>query len=385
MCPPSDDTTAVHGGEQRPGPSGSIVFPIYQSTVFSTHPGAAADDIEYIRLSNTPSQKYLHDKLAALEAAEAAVATASGTAAMTATLLTILRGGDHVLAGAGVYGGTFAYMTAHLRRMGIEHTFVDPQTPEAWDRAVTPHTKLFLVEAIGNPLMRIPRLEEVVSFGRDHGLVTVIDNTFATPINLKPLSMGFDVCFHSATKYLNGHSDVVAGCVLGHESFVEAVRKTLNATGGSLDPHAGFLLARGLKTLALRVSAQNANAMRLATFLAAHQRVSVVNYPGLVTHPDHAHAKEVMAGFGGMLSFRVEDTDAKKSDEILARLRVAYVASSLGSIETLVTRPAATSHGNMTSDERATIGITDDLIRVSCGIEGIDDLIADFDHALQEP
>lgn len=377
----TDETRAVHGGEPRPGPEGSLVFPIYQSTVYQSKPDTLPEDIDYIRLSNTPSQAYLHEKLAALEGAESAIATASGMSAMTSILGAFLHSGDHLIAAEGLYGGTYAYIAQFIERLGLRHTFVDASRPETWENALTAETKMFLVESISNPMMRIPDLERVVEFGRQHELTTVIDNTFATPINFKPLELGFDVSFHSATKYLNGHSDLVAGCALGGLDKMQAVRKVLSQVGGSLDPHAGFLLARGLKTLALRVKAQNENALKLAQFLDADPRVSTVNYPGLASHPDHQRGLNLMSGFGGMLSFRLPNMAAQQVDEVLARLKIGYVATSLGSVETLVTRPAATSHASLTAEQRERVGITDDLIRVSCGIEGSDDLIADFDQA----
>jgi cystathionine gamma-synthase/cystathionine gamma-lyase/cystathionine beta-lyase len=213
-------------------------------------------------------------------------------------------------------------------------------------------------------------------------VITVIDNTFATPVNFRPLAAGFDLCCHSATKYLNGHSDLVAGCVVGDRELVRRVHRTLNHYGGVLDPHAGFLLARGLKTLALRVGVQSANAMALARFLAEHPVVGEVNYPGLETHPDHAHAAELLSGFGGMLSLRLEG-GAPAAERLLAALRVPTVAPSLGGVETLVTLPAMTSHAGMSREDRERIGLSDDLVRVSCGIESSSDLIADFAQALE--
>lgn len=378
-----DATRSVHGGERRPGPEGSIVFPIYQSTVYATRPDTDPDDIDYIRLSNTPSQNYLHDKLAALEGAEAAIATASGMSAMTTILAAYMRSGDHLIAADGLYGGTYSYIARHVDRLGLRHAFVDAQSPDGWEAALTPETKVFVVESISNPMMRVPDLEAVVAFARRHGLVSIIDNTFASPINFTPLALGFDVCFHSATKYLNGHSDVVAGCVAADRSAIDSIRRSLNQLGGSLDPHAGFLLARSLKTLALRVRAQNENASRLAAFLESDPRVAEVHYPGLVSHPDHERARSLMSGFGGMLSFRLAGASPAEVDEALERLKIAYVATSLGSVETLVTRPAATSHGALTPDQRRRVGITDDLVRVSCGIEDADDLVADFDQAIR--
>jgi cystathionine gamma-synthase/cystathionine gamma-lyase/cystathionine beta-lyase len=379
----SIDTLAVHGGERRPGPEGSVVFPIYQSTVYSVEPGTDYHDLRYIRLNSTPSQTYLHDKLAALEGGEAAVATASGMAAVTAVLHSLLRAGDHVIAGDCLYGGTHDFLTQHAEGLGWHYTFVDPLRPETWEAALTDRTRAFLVETITNPLMRVGRRPEVVEFSRRHGLTSVIDNTFASPVNFQPLRAGFDVCFHSATKYLNGHSDVVAGCVIGGADLVERVRRTLNLYGGSLDPHAGFLLARGIKTLALRVRTQTHNAGELARFLGAHGKVAAVNYPGLPDHPDHGHAAELLSGFGGMLSLRMAGGEAA-AEALLDAVRLPTVAPRLGGVETLITRPALTSHAGMSREDRLAIGITDDLIRVSCGIESADDLLGDFARALDK-
>jgi cystathionine beta-lyase/cystathionine gamma-synthase len=377
----SMETLVVHGGEQRPGPEGSVVYPIYQGTVYSVEPGTRYHDIPYLRLSSTPSQRYLHDKLAALEGAEAAVATASGMAAVTTTLLSLLRAGDHLLASDCLYGGSHDFLTHQAEGLGWRYSFVDVQRPETWPAARTPQTKVFLVETITNPLMRVGLLREIADFARRDGLLTVIDNTFASPINFRPLQAGFDLCIHSATKYLGGHSDLVAGTVMGSAELIGQVRRTLNLYGGSLDPHTGFLLARGIKTLALRVQAQNNNAAALADFLALRPEVATVNYPGLASHPDHRHAAELLSGFGGMLSLRLRGGD-EAAQALLDALRLPYVAPSLGGVETLITRPAATSHAGLSPDDRERLGITSDLIRVSCGIEGTQDLIADFDQAL---
>jgi cystathionine gamma-synthase/cystathionine gamma-lyase/cystathionine beta-lyase len=377
------ETLAVHGGEQRPGPEGSMVFPIYQGTVFATQPGESYHDIQYIRLNSTPSQHYLHGKLAALEGAEAALATASGMAAVTTILHTLLRAGDHLLVGDTLYGGTHNFLTDHASDVGFSYTFVDPHDPSSWAAARRPETRAFLVETITNPLMRVGRLREVAAFARSEGLVSVIDNTFASPVNFRPVAAGFDLVFHSATKYLNGHSDLVAGSVAGSASLVDRVRRKLNIYGGTLDPHAGFLLARGLKTLALRVRAQNANAMALASFLAGHEKVAAVNYAGLPDHPDHTHAAELLTGFGGMLSFRLAG-GVEAAEAMLEALRLPEVAPSLGGVESLITRPAITSHAGMSPPDRARIGVTDDLVRLSCGIEHEDDLVADFAQALDK-
>ena len=377
----SMETLAVHGGERRPGPEGSVVFPIYQGTVYSVEPGTAYHDLPYLRLSSTPSQRYLHDKLAALEGSQAAVATASGMAAATTTLLSLLRAGDHLMASDCLYGGTHDFLTYHAADLGWQYSFVDVNRPETWAAARTSQTKVFLVETITNPLMRVGQLREIADFARREGLVSVIDNTFASPVNFRPLAAGFDLCFHSATKYLGGHSDLVGGAVMGSTELVDQVRRTLNHYGGSLDPHAGFLLARGIKTLALRVRAQNDNAMALASFLAGHPEVAAVHYPGLASHPDHAYAAGLLSGFGGMLSLRLRGGEAA-AQALLEEVRLPFVAPSLGGVETLITQPAATSHAGMRPQDRERLGITADLIRVSCGIEGTQDLIADFDHAL---
>lgn len=374
-------TLAVHAGERDPGPEGSVVYPIYQGTVYEVPAGTDYHDISYLRLSSTPSQRYLHDKLAALEGAQAALATASGMAAITTALLSLLRAGDHLLVGDCLYGGTHDFLTQHAEELGWTYTFVDVHRPDTWERARTAQTKAFLVETITNPLMRVGRLREVAEFARSEGLTSVIDNTFASPVNFRPLAAGFDLSVHSATKYLGGHSDLVAGCLLGSQERVGAAKHYLDHFGGSLDPNSGFLLARGIKTLALRVRAQNDNALALARFLRDHRGVAEVNYPGLPGHPDHEYAAGLLDGYGGMLSLRpTGGTDA--AERLMHGVRLPYVAPSLGGVESLITRPAATSHAGMSPTDRERMGITDDLVRVSCGIEDPDDLVADFDRAL---
>jgi len=377
------DTLAVHGGERVPGPEGSVVFPIFQGTVFTSEPGEDYHDIKYHRLNSTPTQSYLHDKLAALEGADAAVATSSGMAAVTTILHTLLGTGDHVLVGDCLYGGTHDFLNKHAARLGWTFSVIDTQDPDSWAAAVTPATKAVLVETITNPLMRVGRLREIVEFARAHGLTSVVDNTFASPVNFRPVVAGFDLVFNSATKYLNGHSDVVAGSVAGSRRRVEEVRHTLNLYGGSLDPHAAYLLARSLKTLGVRVRQQNANALALATYLAGHPKVSAVGYAGLPDHPDHAHAAELLTGFGGMLSFRLAG-GVPATETMLSALTLPAVAPSLGGVDTLITRPAITSHAGLDASVRATLGVTDDLVRLSVGIEDEEDLIADFAAAIDK-
>lgn len=374
------ETLAVHGGEPRPASDGSVVFPIYQGTVFESAPGSSVDDVRYIRLGTNPTQRHLHRRLAVLEGAEAAVATASGMAAITGALHSALSAGDHLIAGGTFYGGTHRFLAEYAERLGWTFDLVDPADADAWAAALRPNTKAFLVESITNPLIRVGDLTGVARFARRHGLTSIIDNTFATPVNFRPHGVGFDLVCHSATKALNGHSDIAAGVVTGSARRIAAVSSVLGAYGGSLDPHAAFLLARGLKTLALRVRAQNANALALAEFLAGHERIAHVSHPGLVSHPDHERAVELFDGFGAVLSFRPVG-GVSAAEALIKSLRLPYAASSLGGVESLVTRPAVGAHtgpGTVEAD-----GIHEDLIRFSAGIEATEDLIADFAQALE--
>jgi cystathionine beta-lyase/cystathionine gamma-synthase len=319
--------------------------------------------------------------LACIENGEAALVTASGMAAISAALLANLRTGDHVIAHDSLYGGTHGFLNHDAPKLGITHTLVDCTRASGWEAALRPTTRVLYVEGITNPKMQVPDLEAVVAFARAHSLVTIIDNTIASPANFRPLDLGFDLVVHSATKYLNGHSDLVAGVVAGSRERVDAVRRVLEHLGGSLDPHACFLLERGMKTLALRVERQCANAMQLARFLSDHPGVRQVNYPGLESHSGHARAAKLFRGFGGMLSFYARS--AEGAERFLSRVRVPLHAASLGGVESLVVRPSRSSHLGLTPDERARMAITDDLVRVSVGIEAVEDLIADFDQALK--
>ena len=377
------DTLLIHAGEPRPRDGGAVAMPIYQSSTFEETEARGYHDIRYARLSNTPSHDALHGKLAALEEAEAALATASGMAAVSATLLSILRSGDHLLAQQGVYGGTHDLITKDLPRLGIEATFVPGDDPAAWRKAVTPRTRLFYVEALTNPLLRVADLPAAAAFARERDLVSVIDNTFATPLSFRPLRHRFDLVVHSATKYLNGHNDLIAGAVLGSAARVREVKRTLDHLGGSLDPHACFLLQRGLKTLGVRFRHQCATAIAVAQFLEQHPAVARVHHPGLESHPDHARARELFAHFGAMVSFEAKG-GAAAAERMFSRLTLPLHAPSLGGAETLVTRPAASSHAGLSAEERAQIGISDGLVRVSIGLEAKEDLIEDFDRALRD-
>jgi len=375
------DTLLVHAGEPRPRAGSAVAMPIYQSSTFEETESRGYHDIRYARLSNTPSHDALHAKLAALEGAEAALATASGMAAISATLFSILRAGDHVLAQQGLYGGTHDLLTHDLPRLGIEVTFVPGDDEAAWRKAVGPRTKLFYLESMTNPLVRIGDLPAAAAFARERGLVSVIDNTFATPLGFRPLRHGFDLAVHSATKYLNGHSDLIAGAVMGSTDRVRDAKRTLDHLGGSLDPHACFLLQRGLKTLGVRFRQQCASALQLSAFLEGHRAVLRVNHPGLQSHPHHARARELFAHFGAMLSFEPKG-GVEAAERMFSRLSLALHAPSLGGPESLVTRPAASSHAGLTPEDRARIGISDGLVRLSVGLEAPEDLMEDFDRAL---
>ncbi len=376
------ETKLVHCGERIV--EGAVCLPVFQSVTFASRGEDTYHDVRYIRLNNTPNHHQLHEKLAAIEGGEAALVTASGMAAIATSLLTFLRAGDHVLAQDCLYGGTHGLMTQELPALGIACDFIDGTDPDSWERLLRPTTRVIYVETMTNPLLDVADLPAVVHFARAHSLLSMIDNTFATPVNFRPLEMGFDLSLHSGTKYLNGHDDVVAGCVVGRGEHVERIRHRLNHLGGSLDPHACFLLNRGLMTLALRVRQQNGTALRLARFLAGHPQVERVIYPGLEHHPHHARATELFAGYGGVLGFEVRGGE-EEAGAVLGRLRIARVAPSLGGVHTLVMRPARVSHAGLTPQERARLGIGDRLIRVAVGIESADDLCEDFAHALTGP
>lgn len=360
---------------------GAVSMPIFQSAMFEYSGEASYHDLKYIRLNNTPNHIALSDKLAALENAESALVTASGMAAISTALLTVLSTGDHLLSQDCLYGGTHDFVTRDLGKFGISYDFVDGDDPAMWERKLTPNTKAIYVETMTNPLLQVADHKAVVDFAKSHGLVSLIDNTFASPINFRPPEWGYDLSLHSGTKYLNGHSDIVAGAVIGRAELVEKVRHRLNHLGGSLDPHACFLLQRGIKTLAIRMKTHNESGLKLAQFLEGHPAVAKVNYPGLSSHPRHDRARELFDAFGGMLSFEPKGgVDA--ANKFIHNTTLPIVAPSLGGVESLVTIPATTSHSGMTSEDRNRLGITDSLIRVSVGIEAVEDIIQDFDHAL---
>jgi cystathionine beta-lyase/cystathionine gamma-synthase len=375
------ETKVVHAGEPRPRIQGSVCMPVFQSATFEYAGEGRYDDVRYVRINNTPNQLALHAKLAALEGSEAALVAASGMAVISTTLLTLLASGDHLLAQNCLYGGTRDFLVGDFPRLGLHVDFIDADAPDSWRAQLRPATRAIYVESMTNPLLEVCDLEAVVRFARAHGLVSIIDNTFASPVNYRPIEAGFDLCLHSATKYLNGHSDLIAGAIAGRAERIERIRHQLNMLGGCLDPHAAFLLNRGLMTLVLRVRYQNESALKIAQFLAAHPAVTRVNYPGLESHARHARARSLFAGFGGMLSFELRGA-AARADEFCRRVRIPAVAPSLGGVHTLLTRPATTSHAGLTPAERQQLGISDGLLRLSVGIESTDDLLEDMAQAL---
>jgi len=377
----SFDTKLIHSGEPDPRIGGAANVPIFQSSTFEYSGQKNYDDLKYIRLNNTPNHIVLHDKLAILEGAERALVTSSGMSAITTSLLTFLKSGDHLLAHKTLYGGTADYVKHDLPQYGIEFDFINAMDPSEWGSKLKSNTKVIYVETITNPLIEVAPLEKIVAFAKENGLISMIDNTLASPALFCPIQLGFDISLHSATKYLNGHTDIVAGAIIGNEPHMANINSKLNHLGGCLDPNACFLLHRGMKTLSLRIKRQCSNAMKIATFLNNHEMVSHVNYPGLESDPSHKQAKELLCGFGGMLSFIVKG-GVENADKVMSKLKIPMCTASMGGVETLITRPVLTSHSLLSDEELLESGIDKSLIRLAVGIESAEDLINDLDQAL---
>ncbi|HEX7050526.1 MAG TPA: aminotransferase class I/II-fold pyridoxal phosphate-dependent enzyme [Longimicrobiales bacterium] len=371
-------TRAVHAGTAQHEPGAPVVSPIVPSATFYNDVEPTGE-VRYTRYGTNPNHLVLAEKLAALEGAEAALAVGSGMAAMALALLALTRTGDHIVAARTLYGGTATLLLRDFPRLGIETTFVDRD--EQWAEAIRPQTRALLVEIPVNPTLRIPDIRPLARLAAEHGIPLVVDATFATPINFRPLEHGATVVIHSATKYLGGHSDLTAGSVAGPADLIAEIREKLKSFGASLDPHAAWLLERGIKTLALRVERQNATALELAGWLETHPAVAAVHYPGLATHPDHLIARELFDGFGGMLAMVVRGGD-DAAVRVLRRLRLISVAPSLGGVETLVSMPRFTSHAGLSMEERRALGIAEGFIRFSIGIEDPADLRAELAAAL---
>lgn len=369
-------TACIHAGTHLDTVTGGACSPIFPSTAY-TFPNAAQENF-YPRYFNTPNQRVIERKVAALEHGEAALALGSGMAAITTLLIAHLKPGDHAVFQADLYGGTFLF-TQELKRLGIGVSFA--RTRDEFVASLRPETKVIYVESPSNPLLRVVDLAAVGELGRERGVLTVADNTFATPINQNPLDLGLNAVVHSGTKYLNGHSDLNAGVLVASSEIVQRTTEFAINHGAVLDAQACSLLERGMKTLALRVQQHNQNASRLAEFLLQHPAVTSVHYPGLACHPDHAVAARQMRGFGGMLAFELRD--ASLAEAVLRRFRLVLPALSLGGVESLVCLPSRTSHRKLSPAERESAGIGDGLLRVSVGVEDLEDLIEDFTEALE--
>ena len=378
---PSLATLAIHGARGAHKHGDAVVEPLVQSVNHLQQPGTA-EGLLYTRYGNTPNAQRVQQRLAMLEGAEACLLLSSGMGATACALLALLRPGDHLLASQYIYGGTHRLFTEEFVRMGIDVEFVDPWEPRIWRKRIRKQTRAIFLETPVNPTCRVLDLRPISFLTRSSGLALVVDSTFASPINFRPLEHGADVVIHSATKYLNGHHDVLMGAVLGSEPYIEEVLEKEKLWGQTPDPFACWLLERGLKTLDVRVQRSNETALEIAQWAEKRKDIAKVHYPGLKSHPDHTVAKELLDGFGGMMALELK-AGGKAADRLLKRLKPITHAPSLGGVDTLVSEPRFTSHAKMTSAERAAIGIPDGFLRFSIGLESADDLIADLEQALK--
>ena len=391
-------TQAVHAGEERPKPYGALTTPIVQTSTYTfqdtgevldfmrhkaTRKAGADLEVrdEYGRYSN-PTQGAAERKIAALEGGEQALLFASGMCAITTAMLALLSAGDHVVMVRDCYRRTREFGLKFLSRWGIEVTLVPVEQPAAWAEVVRPTTRLVFCETPTNPYLRVVDLSRMVALTRKHGIVTMVDSTFATPINMRPLAYGVDLVVHSASKYLGGHNDLLAGAVIGAREWLGPIENARGVLGGVSSPHDAYLLLRGIKTLDLRVRRQNENGQRVAQFLEGHPAVCRVYYPGLPSHPDHPIARRQMAGFGGVVSFELaDDEDGRKTGRLIDLLRIPYIGPTLGGVESIAQQQAL--FVSLDPEERRAEGIGDNLVRYALGIEDADDLIADLAQALE--
>jgi len=373
-------TTAIHGLPHRRPDWSPVAPPLVQSSTF-TNPIGSHDEVLYTRYGNNPNQVDIARKYAMLEGAETALFLSSGMAATALAHLAMLRPGDHLVSSSWIYGGTKTLFDEEFGRFGITVTYVAPDEPRSWRQALRPNTRAIFVETPTNPLMRVLDLVPIAKIARQAGVGLLVDATFASPINFRPLEHGADVVISSATKYLNGHSDVIAGAVAGSNSFIEEVTRLMKLWGPSLDPHSAWLIDRGMRTLAVRMERHNSNGLAVATWASAHPAVARVHYPGLASHPDHALATRLLGGYGGMLGLELAG-GGPAAERMLGRLQVITHAPSLAGVESLISEPRLTSHRALGPEGRSAMGIPDGFLRLSCGIEDADDLIADLEQAL---
>jgi cystathionine beta-lyase/cystathionine gamma-synthase len=373
-------TVAIHGAPARQGDWSPVIAPVYQSSTF-TNPVGSGEEVMYSRYGNNPNQVALGAKYALLEGSEAAIFVASGMGATALAHLAVLRPGDHLLTSGWIYGGTRRLFDEEFTRLGIEVTYVHPDQPRQWRRSVRKSTRAIFVETPTNPVMRIVDLTPMAQIARDGGLALLVDATFASPINFRPLEHGADIVITSATKYLNGHSDVIAGAVAGSVSIIEEVTRLMMLWGQAIDPHAAWLVERGMRTLDVRMQRHNVNGMAVARWAETRDQIVRVHYPGLPSHPDHAYAASVLDGFSGMVGLELKG-GARAAEKFLKKLKLVTHAPSLAGVESLISEPRLTSHRRMTEEQRARQGIPDGFVRLSCGLENAEDIIADLEQAL---
>ena len=372
-------TVCLHAGQEPDPSTGAIVTPIYQTSTYVQEELGRHKGFEYARTQN-PTRAALEGNLAAIEAGKAGFAFASGMAAIGA-VASLLKSGDHVVVSDNVYGGTFRFFDKVLSRYQLTFSYVDTGDLSSVESAIAPATRMLFVETPSNPVMRITDLRGAADLAHRHGLKLVVDNTFASPCLQRPIELGADLVVHSTTKYLNGHSDSVGGVVIARtDEDIEWLKFVQNAAGAILGPFDAWLVLRGTKTLPLRMAQHNANGLALATFLEGHKKVGRVYYPGLASHPQHALAARQMRGFGGMLAFDLGSLEAAR--RLLRNVRLLALAESLGGVETLISHPATMTHASVPVAHRVALGITDGLVRISAGVEDIEDLLEDLEEAL---
>ncbi|MFZ3263811.1 MAG: aminotransferase class I/II-fold pyridoxal phosphate-dependent enzyme [Terriglobales bacterium] len=379
------ETEAVRGGGSLHKKNGPATPPIYQTSTFQVTDNqeqlrATSTDCFYTRYGN-PTNTVAENAIAELEGTDGALLFSSGMAAITTSILALVKAGDHIIAQRDIYGGVTKFLSQWLPKMGVETTFVDTNDIAQHERAIRPNTKIVHVESPTNPMVRIVDLEQIAALARKHKLISTIDATFGTPINCRPAEWGIDLVLHSGTKYFGGHADLICGIAAGRRELIDQIHHLRTTLGCCMDPHAAFLLLRGIKTLAVRVERQNQSALRIAEFLSQHPKVARVHYPMLKGHPEYALAKKYMAGAGGVLSFEVESTGADAC-HVAEALSLFTLAPSLGGVESLVSIPVLTSHAMIDPELRKKMGVTEQMIRLSVGIENVDDLIADLEKAL---
>ncbi|MFW0780575.1 bifunctional cystathionine gamma-lyase/homocysteine desulfhydrase [Rossellomorea marisflavi] len=374
-------TKLIHGGIPTDPQTGAVSTPIYQVSTYKQDEVGKHKGFEYSRSGN-PTRHALEELIKDLEGGQRGFAFGSGMAAITAVMM-LFNSGDHVVLTDDVYGGTYRVMTKVLNRLGIESTFVDSSNPASIEEAIRENTKAVYIETPTNPLLKITDIKEAAALAKKHDLLTIVDNTFSTPYWQNPLALGADIVLHSATKYLGGHSDVVAGLVVvNSDQLAEDLFFVQNSTGGVLGPQDSWLLIRGIKTLGLRMEEHEINTKKIVDFLLQHPKVSKVYYPGLESHPNHEIAKAQASGFGGMVSFDVGSEG--NADRLLTNTKYFTLAESLGAVESLISVPARMTHASIPKDRRDELGITDGLVRISVGLEDVEDLIEDIDQALSK-